>query len=320
MSSFSFSNAGLPGGQAQPFAGARPGNSAFRVDQGFSHPNAPTIAVAPNVSGPGHMSRSFASSSMPLSSSGRAGNGLHYDADGPSRTGSIPPGFNVIPQQFSNSMPTSGMQTAPATEVPVRSLARDVADGKASQPRLTPVSELYGMNGLASALRTADKDLPAFALGIDMSTAGVHLSQPRASAHLMQGLLACPWQREPAYLESQWSVPSSYKLAQPALKTGHLAKFDSSTLLYIFYSMPRDVLQAYAAQELYARQWRYHRDLKTWFKQADVGSTANKSTSPAWSYFDTVAWQVKTYLGKPQGSVSFTSGFLTDDECRARSQ
>ena len=48
----------------------------------------------------------------------------------------------------------------------------------------------------------------------------------------------------------------------PPLKTSHLSKFQLETLFYIFYAMPRDVLQAYAAQELYQRDWQYHRDLK----------------------------------------------------------
>jgi len=72
----------------------------------------------------------------------------------------------------------------------------------------------------------------------------------------------------------------------PVLKMTHLSKFHLETLFYIFYSMPKDVLQAYAAQELYAREWRYHGELKLWLKRASaadaallVGGSANGSSS-----------------------------------------
>ena len=61
-----------------------------------------------------------------------------------------------------------------------------------------------------------------------------------------------------------------YYMQPPALKTGHLSKFQLETLFYIFYALPKDVLQAYAAQELYTRDWRYHVESKVWFKQATL--------------------------------------------------
>lgn len=60
----------------------------------------------------------------------------------------------------------------------------------------------------------------------------------------------------------------------PVLKTTHLSKFHLETLFYIFYSMPKDVLQAYAAQELYSREWRYHVELKMWLKRASPADAA----------------------------------------------
>eukprot|EP01060_Flectonema_neradi_P004169 TRINITY_DN12734_c0_g2_i2.p1 TRINITY_DN12734_c0_g2~~TRINITY_DN12734_c0_g2_i2.p1 ORF type:complete len:127 (+),score=27.20 TRINITY_DN12734_c0_g2_i2:409-789(+) len=42
-------------------------------------------------------------------------------------------------------------------------------------------------------------------------------------------------------------------------------RFHLETLFYIFYSMPRDVLQLAAAQELYNREWRFHKTHKLWF-------------------------------------------------------
>ena len=76
---------------------------------------------------------------------------------------------------------------------------------------------------------------------------------------------ASPWVDTPATKDPHFTLPSCYNMQPPALKTGHLQEFTLETLFYIFYTMPRDSLQAYAAQELYRREWRYHQELRLWF-------------------------------------------------------
>jgi hypothetical protein len=68
-----------------------------------------------------------------------------------------------------------------------------------------------------------------------------------------------PWADIPCTRDPQFTLPQCYAMPPTALKTAHLEKFQLETLFYIFYAMPRDVLQAYAAQELYNRKWRYHK-------------------------------------------------------------
>lgn len=189
-----------------------------------------------------------------------------------------------------------------------------------SAPAVPP--EAYGMAGLLSVLKAGDRDIPALALGTDLSAPGVNISAPAASSHPLHALFGSPWAKDATPLEPYWTLPNSYRLPQPALKTGHLAKFDVTTLLYIFYAMPRDILQAYAAQELYSREWRYHRDLKLWFKAeggGKGGGGGGKAATPGqpltWSYFDITSWERKTYPS-PAGTLS--SGFLSEDECRVR--
>jgi hypothetical protein len=43
-----------------------------------------------------------------------------------------------------------------------------------------------------------------------------------------------------------------------------MSVFSEETLFYIFYAMPQDVLQDAAAQELYNRHWRYHKEHGVW--------------------------------------------------------
>lgn len=107
----------------------------------------------------------------------------------------------------------------------------------------------------------------------------------------------------------------------PALKTGHLSKFQLETLFYIFYALPKDVLQAYAAQELYTREWRYHGDLKLWFKRAGPsdGIIANASVAgspPQYLYFDINSWERRLFNGSMNQNI--TNGFLPEEEVRVK--
>lgn len=133
----------------------------------------------------------------------------------------------------------------------------------------------YGLLGLLGVIRMSDADRNALALGSDLTTLGLNLN---SSEHLYS-TFAGPWSDAPTTREPQYQLPMCYYMQPPALKTGHLSKFQLETLFYIFYALPKDVLQAYAAQELYAREWRYHVDLKLWFKRASSadGVTDRKS-------------------------------------------
>lgn len=117
----------------------------------------------------------------------------------------------------------------------------------------------------------------------------------------------------------------------PALKTGHLSKFQLETLFYIFYALPKDILQAYAAQELYSREWRYHGDLKLWFKRGSpsdgavslgTASTAagtqqqSSSSAAQYIYFDINTWERRIFNGNMNQNV--TNGFLPEEEVRVK--
>jgi CCR4-NOT transcription complex subunit 2 len=106
----------------------------------------------------------------------------------------------------------------------------------------------------------------------------------------------------------------------PALKTGHLSKFQLETLFYIFYALPKDVLQAYAAQELYSREWRYNGELKLWFKRAtpaDGVATPSVTTNGAqFLYFDINSWERRHFNGTMTQNI--TQGFLSEEEVRVK--
>ncbi|KAL6979253.1 putative NOT transcription complex subunit vip2 [Sarracenia purpurea var. burkii] len=120
----------------------------------------------------------------------------------------------------------------------------------------------FGLLGLLSVIRMSDPDLTSLALGIDLTTLGLNLN----SAENLHKTFGSPWSDEPAKGDPEFSVPQCYfAKPQPALSQLHFLKFPMDTLFYIFYSMPKDEAQLYAANELYNRGWFYHRELRLWF-------------------------------------------------------
>lgn len=114
-------------------------------------------------------------------------------------------------------------------------------------------------------------------------------------------------------------LPMCYYMQPPALKTGHLSKFQLETLFYIFYALPKDVLQAYAAQELYTREWRYHAESKLWFKGATSSETGivgnGLSSGGQFIYFDINTWERRMYGNVNQ---NIAGGFLPEDDVRVK--
>jgi len=98
--------------------------------------------------------------------------------------------------------------------------------------------------------------------------------------------------------------------------------------------MPKDVLQAYSAQELYNRDWQYHQDLKLWFKR---GSTTDglSTTTNQYIYFDINSWECRLFSSPHVGSLqqrpilinqlrwrpsieNIASGLLREDDVRVK--
>lgn len=81
--------------------------------------------------------------------------------------------------------------------------------------------------------------------------------------------------------------------------------------------MPRDTLQAYAATELYNRDWRYHKDLKLWFTRASRQGSQDTQKGQ-YIYFDIQDWKKKVFHGAgggaaPGGGADANEGDETED-------
>ncbi|KEH39407.1 probable NOT transcription complex subunit VIP2 isoform X3 [Medicago truncatula] len=140
----------------------------------------------------------------------------------------------------------------------------------------------FGLLGLLSVIRMSDPDLTSLALGIDLTTLGLNLN----SSENLHKTFGSPWSEEPAKGDPEFSVLQCYYAKPPpALHQGYFAKFTLETLFYIFYSMPKDEAQLYAANELYKRGWFYHKEHRMWYiKVPNMEPLVKTSTYERGSY------------------------------------
>ena len=85
--------------------------------------------------------------------------------------------------------------------------------------------------------------------------------------------------------------------------------------------MPRDIMQTYAAQELYKREWNYHVEMKMWFKRRNPEDMNKDDSSDnenrQYTYFDISNWEQKVFDASNKGNLS--SGFLSESDVKIRS-
>ncbi|KAL6556760.1 hypothetical protein OROHE_006636 [Orobanche hederae] len=153
------------------------------------------------------------------------------------------------------------------------------------------LSDHYGMLGLISIIKMVNPALTSLALGIDLTTLGLNLN----SSETLHKKLASPWSDEPIRGEPEYNVPECYHAKQtPPLKQSYFARFRPETLFFIFYSMPKDEAQLFAANELYNRGWFYHRELRLWLmrvKNMEPLVKTNSYERGCYFGFDPNTWQ-----------------------------
>lgn len=192
-------------------------------------------------------------------------------------------------------------------------------EDKSSNPQMSesPVEDDYGLLGLLKVLRSGDANRNMLSLGVDLTTLGLSLNT-KSSLHPTFNL---PWTDRPVAKESEYNLPDCYKTPHPPLRTGHFKKFTLETLVYIFYSMPRDILQAYAAQELYRRGWRFHQELRLWLLydpetavELSPPTEADKKPEYNYVYFDVQSWEKKAFAGNTVRDAPVNRGFIPAEE------
>lgn len=124
---------------------------------------------------------------------------------------------------------------------------------------------LFGLQGISSLAKMEQTDQNSFAMGQDLNLLGLDLTD---NCQILK-TLASPWSETTrSEVSPYYYLPPSIQLQNiippPEPCDSKIQSFSDETLFYIFYMKPRDTLQEYAARELVARNWRYHKEIQVW--------------------------------------------------------
>lgn len=201
----------------------------------------------------------------------------------------------------------------------------------AEQPPLAQMSELdrFGLAGLLRMIHSESPDVAGLAVGQDLMTLGLDLNQPEY-AHLAPWLsrwvsanvsavlprplhtsFASPFvsSMSAVPLEQDFSVPSCYNVANIQPLQSRIPGFSDETLFYIFYSMPRDIMQELVAEELMGRKWRYHKLERCWLTRDEsypgpVDVERGVSERGVYLLWDPASWKkIRVRLSPAQAQV-----------------
>ena len=145
---------------------------------------------------------------------------------------------------------------------------QNAANGNSSAAT-NPAAELpeiqkFGLAGISLLVKMEQNDQTSSAMGQDLGLMDLDLLE---KAEILKNL-ASPWQETSrSEVEPYFSFDESIlqkNMPPPEPCDTKILSFMDETLFYIFYTKPRDTLQEYAARELVARNWRYHRDIQVW--------------------------------------------------------
>ncbi|KAF8333569.1 uncharacterized protein EI90DRAFT_2916367 [Cantharellus anzutake] len=167
----------------------------------------------------------------------------------------------------------------------------NVPQTPAQQVLISP-ADRWGLLGLLAVIRSADPDTALLGMGTDLGAVGLDMG----NLDNLYSALITPWSDASAALavEPDFHVPACYNV-QPTLPgPTKAASFSDETLFWMFYSSPRDVLQEVAAQELYNRNWRFHKDNRLWLtKESGTAPSVKTATYERgiYTFFDPENWE-----------------------------
>ncbi|KAJ7163089.1 NOT2 family protein [Mycena filopes] len=129
-------------------------------------------------------------------------------------------------------------------------------------------------------------------VGTDLGTMGLDMG---FSGNLYSTFIT-PWADQSAAhaVEPDFHLPACYaSVHAPPPGPSKASAFSDETLFFMFYSSARDALQEVAAQELWNRNWRYHKDLRLWITKES--GTAPSAKVPGgeqglYTIWDADAW------------------------------
>ncbi|KAG1760739.1 hypothetical protein EV702DRAFT_1171999 [Suillus placidus] len=145
-----------------------------------------------------------------------------------------------------------------------------------AQQVLMSAADRWGLLGLLAMIKNAgvDADGGLSSVGTDLGAMGLDMGYEGN----LYSTFVTPWADQSAAhsVEPDFHLPPCYSAQPPALGPAKAGAFSDETLFFMFYSSPRDALQEIAAQELWNRNWRYHKDLRIWITKESGSAPSSK--------------------------------------------
>ncbi|KAF8746519.1 NOT2 / NOT3 / NOT5 family, partial [Rhizoctonia solani] len=156
-------------------------------------------------------------------------------------------------------------------------------------------ADRWGLLGLLQIIKGGDPDVTLLNVGADLSGMGLDMGGIYVHRHLYPSFIT-PWSDASAALtvEPDYHLPACYNVQPPPPAQAKANAFSDETLFFMFYSSPRDVLQEMASQELYNRNWRFHKERRVWLTKESGTSPSQKTStheSGVYTFFDPENWE-----------------------------
>ena len=82
--------------------------------------------------------------------------------------------------------------------------------------------------------------------------------------------------------------------------------------------MPKDIIQALAAQELYKRDWRFHGELKIWLKPRTQQEMLQGHPTVQFLSFDPKAFETRLFNPPMPARANLLAGIVPEEEIRVK--
>lgn len=167
----------------------------------------------------------------------------------PSQSSPVPPGL-PRPGQQQHPQQSSGSTKGPDSlngDTQGANAQAGFQENVANGPRGLG-DQQYGLTHLIHTLRTDPADGGNLATGQDLTVLGLDLNQ--GDAPLWQTFASPFPELENKAIEPDYYLPACYTVRNTQPLSSKLPNFSDETLFYIFYTMPRDLMQEIVAGEL----------------------------------------------------------------------
>ncbi|KAK6509909.1 hypothetical protein TWF481_004634 [Arthrobotrys musiformis] len=231
---------------------------------------------------------------------------------------SMPQSANSRPlaQQPSNSSSITGVpsQSDPQSDQQPQRYSSTPPDTEPSESSAPSEIDRFGLNGLLPLIRNEDLDMALLALGTDLTQLGLELNQPEQP---LSATFASPWSdQQVRAAEPDFKLPQCYAVLNTQTLQSKVRNFSDETLFYIFYTMPKDVMQEIVAQELTQRNWRYHKELQVWLTKVPGNEPSQivqgRFEKGVYVFFEPTLWErqqkefILEYAALDQSRMSLT--------------